>query len=78
MRRFWRAIFERGDAIERIFPEVAKTGINRCPAPGFQLVKSKRVEIGQGGKHLLRPHPRRGEGLMSVAEHRVGELDAFH
>ena len=78
MRRFRRALFQGGDAIERIFPEVAKTRINRRPAPCFQLIKTERVEIGQGGKHLLRPHPRRGEGLMSVAEHRVGELDAFH
>jgi len=73
-----RTLFQRSDPLERVLAEITQTRIDRRPAPGFQLIKAERVKVGQGGQHLLRPHPRRGEGLMSVAEHRIGELDAFH
>ena len=78
MRSFRCALFQRRDALERILSEIAETGIDRRPAPSFQLVKPECIEVGQRGEHLLGPHPRCGEGLVSIAEHRVGELDALH
>ena len=78
VRGFRSAFFQCADALEGVFPEIAEAGVDGCPAPSFELVEPECVKIGQSGEHLLGPHPRRGEGLMSIAEHRVGELNALH
>ena len=77
MRRVRGALLERGDARKGVFPEVAQAGINRRPAPRFELKKAKGIKVGQGREHLLRFHPCGSEGLVPVPEHRVGEGNGF-
>ena len=78
VRRLGGALLQRADPCKRILAQKTQTRINRRPAPRFQLVKTQRVQISQGREHLLGPHPRRREGLVSVAQHRIGKLNAPH
>ena len=78
VRRLGGTLLQRADPFERILAQKTQTRINRRPAPRFQLVKTQCIQISQCREHLLGPHPRRREGLVSVAQHRVGKLNALH
>ena len=56
-----------------IFLEETQAGIERRAAPHFQRPIADGVQLLGDRQHVLRPHPRRQQRLMSVAEGHVGQ-----
>lgn len=76
--RFGCGFFEYAEAVERVFVEVAQTGIDGGAAPSFEAAETEFIEDGGRRQHLLGGHAGGRKGLVTVAENGVVEGDRFH
>ncbi len=77
LRCLRRDLLQRAQAVERIFVQVAETGVNRRAAPGLQAGESHLVENGRRFEHGGGRHAGGRHGLMTITKNGVVEKDRF-